>query len=183
MSHHVRRLEWRVHIEDENRVDWPSSIPFRYLLPNLERIIIHAHMRPPSSYEVLLDAVYLALPMVRLERREMPDINLSFDMAYTFSGIMFESPFLGNITTEDALDEHELVIRDVMADEEFIELAMADELEIDIQAMTTVLLRCARAHEQAWFEKLQRNRLARQRETAPDQSGSEDGQDQQAEQS
>ncbi len=170
LKNNVRRLEWRVHIHDQNREDWKSSIPsIGNLFPNLEQVVIHAHMRPPSSYDVLLDGVYLALPVVLLSR-EMPDIQLSFDMAYTFSGIMFESPFLGDITTEDALDEHELVIRDVMADEEFIELAMEQGAEFDMQALTTVLLRCARAHEQVWFEKLQRKRLARQTATTAGQS-------------
>ena len=181
LKHHVRRLELRVHMEDENRVDWPSSVPsIGDIFPNLETVMIHAHMRPPSSYEVLLDGVYLAFPVVRLEKRTSPNIQLSFDMAYTFSGVMFESPFLGSISTEDALDEHELVIRDLMADEEFIELAIASENEVDIQAMTTILVRCARAHEQAWFDKLRRNQERRQRELATQQSESEAGQSEQA---
>jgi hypothetical protein len=163
MKGSVRRLEWRVHILGDNRVDWIASIGIiGNLFPRLEKVVIHAHMRPPDSYEKLIDGIYVALPMVRLAQREMPRIQLSIDLAYIYSGVMFESPFMGEITTEDALEEHELVIKDVIADDEFIALALAPEL--DIQSMITALLRCARAHEQAWFEKLQRKRIARLRE-------------------
>ena len=75
---------------------------------------------------------------------------------------MFQSPFLGEITTEDARDEHELVLRDLINDAEFIELALAEEP--DTQLMIGTLLRCARAHEQAWFERLQRKRITRLRQ-------------------
>ncbi|EXJ60255.1 hypothetical protein A1O7_04407 [Cladophialophora yegresii CBS 114405] len=163
MKNDVRRLEWRVHILGDNRVDWIASIGIiGNLFPKLEQVVIHAHMRPPDSYEKLIDGIYVALPMVRLAKREMPNTPLSIDLAYIYSGVMFESPFMGEITTEDALEEHELVLKDVIADDEFITLALAPEL--DIQSMIAALLRCARAHEQAWFEKLQRKRIARLRE-------------------
>ena len=163
LKDNVRRLEWRVHILEDNRVDWIASIGIvGNLFPKLEKIVIHAHMRPPDSYEKLIDGIYIALPMARLSKREMPNLQMSFDLAYIYSGIMFESPFMGEITTEDALEEHELVIKDLIADPEFSELALAQDL--DIQSMIAALLRCARAHEQAWFEKLQRKRVALLRE-------------------
>ena len=169
MKDHVRRLEWRVHILEDNRVDWIASIGIiGNLFPKLEEVVIHAHMRPPDSYEKLIDGIYVALPMVRLGKREMPDLQLSIDLAYIYSGVMFHSPFMGEITTEDALDEHELVIKDLIADPEFIELALAQEL--DIQSMIASLLRCARGHEHAWFEKLQRTRMARLREMEAQQA-------------
>jgi hypothetical protein len=78
---------------------------------------------------------------------------------------MFESPFLGEITTEDALEEHSLVISDLIADPEFILLATTEQ-QLDIQVMIIPLLRCAREHEQSWFEKLQRKRIRQLREQA-----------------
>ena len=169
MKDHVRRLEWRVHILEDNRVDWIASIGIiGNLFPKLDKVIVHAHMRPPDNYEALIDAIYVALPMVRLSKREMPGIQLGIDLAYIYSGVMFESPFMGEITTDDALDEHELVIKDLIDDPEFIDLALASDL--DIQSMIATLLRCARAHEQAWFEKLQRKRVARMRELEAEQA-------------
>jgi hypothetical protein len=165
---HVRRLEWRVHILEDNRVDWIASIGIiGNLFPKLENVVVHAHMRPPDSYEKLIDGIYVALPMVRLGKREMPSIQLNIDLAYIYSGVMFQSPFMGEITTDDARDEHELVIKDLIHDPEFVELALAPDL--DIQSMIAALLRCARAHEQAWFEKLQRKRIARLREMEAEQ--------------
>lgn len=147
---------------EENRFDWVAGIPIvGSIFPKLEEVIIHAHVRPPDSYEKLMDAIYLALPIVRL-KHQSPHLRLSLNMGYITSGVMFESPFLGEITTEDALDEHELVVKDLIADAEFIQLALMPEA--DMQSVIAVVLRCAREHEQSWFEKLQRKRLAKLRE-------------------
>ena len=58
MRNHVRRLEWRVHMLEETRADWtPSIAMIGTLFPNLERLNIHAHMRPPDNYEILIDGM------------------------------------------------------------------------------------------------------------------------------
>ncbi|KAK5045253.1 hypothetical protein LTR84_009359 [Exophiala bonariae] len=150
-----------VHVNDDNRVHWSEGLKsMGDAFPNLKHLTIKAHMRPPNSYELLVDAITLATPIVRYTRdkRDM-EVNLEFD--YTYEDIMFDSPYLGVIRTTDALEEHELVIRDLIEDDAFVEAALSEDE--DEQAMVAALLRTARAHEQSWFEKLQRNRAARQR--------------------
>ncbi len=91
----VRRLDWRVHVLEDNRVDWIASIGIvGTLFPNLEKVVIHAHMRPPDRYEALIDAIYIALPIVRLCKREMPNIQLDINLTYMSEGVMFNSPFV-----------------------------------------------------------------------------------------
>ena len=68
---------------------------------------------------------------------------------------MFASPYLGEIRCSDALEEHELVIRDLLVDPQFCDAAKVRDLDV----MTGILLRIARNHEQPWFAKLQRKRL------------------------
>lgn len=150
-----------VHIGEENRVHWSEGLKsVGDAFSNLQHLTINAHMRPPDSYEKLIDAISLAIPIVQYSRnkRDM-EVKLHFD--YTYEDIMFDSPYLGEIRTTDALEEHELVLRDLIEDDAFIEAALGDDE--DEQAMVAALLRTARAHEQLWFEKLQRNRAARQR--------------------
>lgn len=156
------------HIGEENRVHWTEGLKsVGNAFPNLQQLTINAHMRPPDSYEKLIDAISLAAPVVRFTRdkRDM-EVKLHFD--YTYEDIMFDSPYLGEIRTTDALEEHELVVRDLIEDDAFVEAALSDDE--DEQAMVAALLRIARAHEQVWFEKLQRNRAATQR--AQEQSSS-----------
>lgn len=150
-----------VHIGDENRVQWTDGLEsIGHTFPNLRQLTIKAHMRPPNSYEVLIDAIALSIPMVRYTRdkRDM-EVTMCFD--YTYDDIMFDSPYLGEIRTTDALEEHELVIRDLIEDDAFVEAALSEDE--DEEAMVAALLRTARAHEQQWFQKLQRTRAARHR--------------------
>jgi hypothetical protein len=104
-----------------------------------------------------LKTMVFSKPMPRSVENLLHELN--------YSSVMFESPFLGEITTEDALEEHSLVISDLISDPEFISLATAEQ-QLDIQAMIVALLRCAREHEQSWFEKLQRKRIRHLREQA-----------------
>ena len=157
-----------VHTSEENRVHWIEGLKsVGDAFPNLQHLTINAHMRPPDSYEKLIDAISLAIPIVKYSRdkRDM-EVKLQFD--YTYEDIMFDSPYLGEIRTTDALEEHELVLRDLIEDDAFIEAVLGDDE--DEQAMVAALLRTARAHEQLWFEKLQRNRAARQRAQEQNQS-------------
>ncbi|EXJ94842.1 hypothetical protein A1O1_03240 [Capronia coronata CBS 617.96] len=156
----VRRIELWMHIKDDNRLETGSTMKLIGLgFPNLRQLTVHAHMRPPDSYESLCDAVSLAAAIVRLGRdRRETEVALDFD--YVRHGVMFHSPHLGEIRTEDSLEEHELVVRDLIEDDAFIEAVLADDDDgdADEQAMTAALLRVARSHEQSWFERLQRRR-------------------------
>ncbi|KIX00644.1 uncharacterized protein Z518_09709 [Rhinocladiella mackenziei CBS 650.93] len=119
-------------------------------------------MRPPDSYEKLIDALSLASPIVRLSR-DKPQIEVKMDFDYIYSDVIFDSQHLGEITTDDALEEHELVLQDLIEDDAFVEAVLGEGNEEG--EMIAALLRVARAHERPWTEKLQRKRLARLRET------------------
>lgn len=172
---HVRRLEYWVHIDEDTRADWGASLSLvRHVFPNVKHLVIHAHVRPPDSYEKLVDGIYLALPIIRLKHAH-GDLDLTMNFDYIYHDVMFESPFLGEITTEDALEEHELVVRDMIKDDEFIHEALYERE--DGHALTLILVRIARAHEERWFQKLQRRRLDQllQRERERNQSQQDGG--------
>jgi hypothetical protein len=148
----VRNLILYIHIDDENRFEWAASTAILLnCAPRLREVTIHNHMRPPMSYEHLVDGLFFAAPLVRLPSR----INTTLKFDYTFEDVMFASPYLGEIRCSDALEEHELVIRDLLVDPQFCDAAKVRDLEM----MTGILLRIARNHEQPWFAKLQRKRL------------------------
>ncbi|KIV81838.1 hypothetical protein PV11_03989 [Exophiala sideris] len=157
----IRRLVLWVHIQDDNRFHWSEGIEQAGIaFSSLDELIIHAHMRPPDSYERLTDAVDLATPTVRLGTRR-PKLKITLHFDYAYHEVMFDSPYLGEITTHDSLEQHELVLRDLIEDDAFVEAALSRE--DDEQAATAALLRVARAHEQPWFEKLNRRRQERLR--------------------
>ena len=148
-----RNLALYVHLNEQNRIEWAVSIlNLAVESPKLANITLHNHMRPPMSYEHLVDGLFFAVPLVSMPK-QISQI-LIFD--YILEDVMFASPFLGEIKCSDALEEHELVIRDLLVDDEFNAAAAVKDLEV----MTGALLRIARSHEQPWFAKLQRRRLA-----------------------
>lgn len=148
-----RNLTLYVHLNEQNRIEWAVSILNLALeSPKLADITMHNHMRPPMSYEHLVDALFFAVPLVSMPKR----ISQTLVFDYILEDVMFASPFLGEIKCSDALEEHELVIRDLLVDDEFNAAAAVRDLEV----MTGALLRIARSHEQPWFAKLQRRRLA-----------------------
>lgn len=150
-----------VHIRDENRVHWSEGLKaVGDAFSHLKHLTIKAHMRPPNSYELLIDSIALAAPVVRYTR-DKRDMEVTLEFDYNSEDIMFDSPYLGVIRTTDALEEHELVIRDLIEDDAFVEAVLSEDE--DEHAMVAALLRTARAHEQSWFEKLLRNRAARRR--------------------
>lgn len=149
----AQRMTLYLHLDEANRVGW--SLALTSLLQagrNVEHLTIHNHMRPPMNYENLVDGIFFAAPLVA--NPSPASRTLHFD--YIFEDVMFASPFLGEIKCSDALEEHELVIRDLLVDDEFATAAT----QKDEEAMTGALLRIARSHEQPWFAKLQRRRLA-----------------------
>ena len=148
-----RNLELHIHLNEENRIEWAvSALNLTLESPKLTNLTVHNHMRPPLSYEHLVDGLFFAVPLVSMPSH----INQTLKFDYLFEDVMFASPFLGEIHCSDALEEHELVIRDLIVDEQFKAAAAVRDLEV----MTGILLRIAREHEQPWFAKLQRKRLA-----------------------
>lgn len=150
-----RNLCLYIHLNEENRIEWAGSVlNLTVESPQLTKLTLHNHMRPPMSYEHLVDGIFFSVPLVSLPQRIYQNATLKFD--YIYEDVMFASPFLGEIKCSDALEEHELVIKDLLLDEQFRAAANARDLEV----MTGALLRIARGHEQPWFAKLQRRRLA-----------------------
>ena len=149
----VRKTTLYVHLDEDNRFNWMLALgDLLDALPNLSELTIHNHMRPPMNYENLVDSIFFAAPLVTSNRGPLR----TFHFDYIFEDVMFASPFLGEIKCSDALQEHEMVIRDLLIDRDF---ARAAE-ERDIEAMTGALLSAARSYEQRWFARLQRKRLA-----------------------
>lgn len=141
-----------IHLDLDERHWWMTALKkINMIFPGLRQLSLHYHMRPPTSYDHLEDGVYVAAPLVILPSHIQQ--NLHFD--YIYEDVMFESPILGEIRCSDALDEHELVIRDLLVDPNFRSGAYSDDMDL----MTAALLRIVRNHEQPWFEKLQRRRL------------------------
>lgn len=147
-----RNLILYMHLNDDNRVEWADSVHIFFKdAPQLVNVTMHAHMRPPMSYEHLIDGLFFAVPLISLPSR----ITTTLKFDYVFEDVMFASPYVGEIRCSDALEEHELVIRDLLVDQEFCAAARSWNLEV----MTGILVRIARKHEQPWFAKLQRRRL------------------------
>lgn len=166
---HYRQLMLYIHLNDDNRIEWAvACLNLAVDSPRLINLVMHNHMRPPMSYEHLIDGLFFAVPLVTMPRR----ISQTLKFDYIFEDVMFASPWLGEIKCSDALDEHELVIRDMMVDPAFVAAAVVRDLE----AMTGILLRIARSHEQPWFAKLQRRRVE---ELARQEGQSENGGSQQ----
>ncbi|KAK5276688.1 hypothetical protein LTR40_011318, partial [Exophiala xenobiotica] len=110
---------------------------------------------------VLSDAMALAAPIVRLGRdKSATKVTLKFN--YSCHRVILDSPQLGRITTADSVEEHELVLQDLIEDDAFVEAALAQDE--DEQAMAAALLRVVRSHEQPWFEKLGRRREQERRQ-------------------
>ncbi|KAJ9603524.1 hypothetical protein H2200_011710 [Cladophialophora chaetospira] len=147
MNEHIKRLEWRVHMLAHNRMDWLASIAIiGAQFPNLEKLVIHAHMHAPERLDYrLFDSLYFALPIVRLKQR-MPNLKLDFDLAYKSPVSTITSTSLGQITAADALKQHEEMIKDLVVDGVFVAPVLAQDL--DRAAMERALFRCARVRGQ-----------------------------------
>jgi hypothetical protein len=152
----VHTLSLYLHLDEDNRQEW--SVALLMILeacPNLKRLDLHNHMRPPTSYEFLTDAVFFGAPlaMVDLTTRGVRT-NIHYD--YIFEDVIFATVHLGDIKCSDALEEHSSVVRDLIADPEFKAAAPVQAYE----TMITRLVAIARQYEQPWLERLQRKRLA-----------------------
>jgi len=158
LNGNVGRLELWAHIQEKNRMQWRTGIQtLATSFSNLQELIIHAHMRPLDDNHKLVDSIAIAVPVVRL-RRDKPDIKVTIDFSYTFKKCVLDNPFLHHITTEDSLDHHELVLRDLIEDGDFVAAALAEEE--DEYAYLRALLRISRIHQQSWFDKIRSKMFA-----------------------
>ncbi|KAJ9655928.1 hypothetical protein H2198_005276 [Neophaeococcomyces mojaviensis] len=190
LKNNVTKLILHVHYNSYNL--YGSLVEMSELtknFPKLKHLRINYHMRPPISYQNLFDAMYLTVPILILppplnrpflvQRDELlpPDehhAQMKVDdrpgttvyTAYMKQEPLFEALFLGEVTTEDAIDEHTAVIRALFHDPEYIAAAkqvVTEEGTIrdpaGVDEIEQRLLRIARAYERNWSAKLHRRRM------------------------
>lgn len=212
----VSRLVLYVHFGENNHFSWCVRLfELMKAFPALKCLNIEYHMRPPISYDNLQDVVYFYIPLLALpspfnpprfvvkdtEREEgtramdggypttdgVPGMTLHTQ--YMKRELLFQAHFLGDITTDDAHDEHTFVIRDLFTDPTFLattHLVLQDNQDmidasvaaafppkqyseallkrgfwhpLHLPALQHALLSIARRHERPWFERLQRKRV------------------------
>lgn len=148
----VTKLALYIHATDDNRHEWMALLStLNKTFPRLKYLSIHNHMRPPVSHDNLVDAVYIAGPLATL-----PDkITQTLYFAYLRDETMFEEARIGRIRTSDAIEEHEMVIRDTIADPEFRRAAAVR----DLNGMATRLLDIAQRYQETWLQKLYERRF------------------------
>jgi len=148
------KLVLYVHFDHTNHFLWTMRIfELQETFPNLKHLDINYHMRPPISYDNLLDAIYLSIPVLGLQapfnkpthlrpnserapsswyddarsakRIVATDVRpgTTIHTSYMQSGTLFEAHFLGRITTADAIDEHSSVIRSLFSDPTYVSAA------------------------------------------------------------
>ena len=107
-------------------------------------------MRPPIGFQDLSDAVFVTGPVALFPKILIPLIQF----AYIEGDEMFSTKKLGTIYYHDALETHGLVMKALIDDKEFQELARNWNLE----PMTNRLMRIAQMHEEPWLESIRRSR-------------------------
>ncbi|RMZ85480.1 hypothetical protein DV737_g746, partial [Chaetothyriales sp. CBS 132003] len=141
---------------------------------NLRSVNLYNHMRPPLSYENMMDAIFFAAPIILADLRHRHiSSNIMFD--YIYEDVMFVTHLLGDIYCSDALEEHSAVVRDLIADPAFERAAR----EHDSDTMAARLVGIARNYEQVWLERLQRKRreeLAREAQADANAGSAREGQ-------
>jgi hypothetical protein len=147
----LRQLKLTVHLNDNNREQWRlelRALPATF--PKLEHVEIRQHMRPPIGFRNLSDAVYIAGPVALFPKTLIPLIQF----AYIEDDEMFSTEELGTIYYHDALETHGLVMKALIDDKEFQDLAKDWSLE----PMINRLMRIAQMHEEPWLEGIRRSR-------------------------
>lgn len=156
--------------------------------PRLRHLRVNYHMRPPISYQNLLDAMYLTIPILLLpppldkplfvvndellpaeeHRKGMvvdPRPGTTIYTTYMKQETLFEAHFLGDITTDDAIEDHTSVIRALFDHPDYVAAAkqvVAGDIVRDPANMEDIqqaVMHVARGFERPWFEKLQRRRM------------------------
>lgn len=217
----VRKLVIYIHFNHDNHLLWCMRLfELQAAFPKATHISIEYHMRPPSSYNNVLDVVLFYIPLLELGSKFSPpryvvksndraessfyrieesakvlvpctshEPGLAIHTSYMVSEPLFQAEFLGEIWTEDAIDEHTGVVRDLFHNAPFITVAhrlvMSNREAIDtwiaaaygpgkaphefmqyglpdkthMPALHQALLTVARNHERPFFEKLQKRRI------------------------
>lgn len=211
----VTKIVLYIHFQNQNEMAWYNRlVELNRILPGLRHIAINYHMRPPTSYSELADAIYMSMPLFALDppfnkplyvvtehNRSKhclrcidgqlipstdPRQGLSIHTAYKERDILFSSEFLGDVTTDDVIDEHTSVVRALFDDENYIaasNLFLASDTYhrpwrnyppwkiprtevpgelINIRggrALHDALVQVSHRFEKPWFEKLQRRRI------------------------
>lgn len=158
LAANLRTLTLTSHIDIDNCLLWNDSLSKlcqRLARLSLTRITMHHHMQPPSSYEHLWPGIYYVAPLLKQPHPPPRPIAVDLRFDYRADYVMFQSPFLGEVMCSDALQEHEMVLRELLEDGQF-RAGVEGERDED---MTLALERVARKHERSWFRSLQRRRM------------------------
>lgn len=214
----ISKVVMYVHFNEYNHFHWCMRLfELQKAFPALKCLNIEYHMRPPISYDNLQDVVYFYIPLLALPSPFNPvrfvvmDKDRTDGMKVTEGGttyptsdgkpgmtlhtqymkqeLLFQAHFLGDITTDDAIDEHTYVVRDLFTDPTFLATthrvleSNRDMIEATVAAaypprmyplemksrgfwnpthlpaLQHALLSIARRHERPWFERLQRKRV------------------------
>lgn len=211
----ITRIVLYIHLQNQNEMAWYTRlVEINRILPGLRHIAINYHMHAPASYNELGDGIYMSMPLFALNppfnkplyvvtepnRSETcarrigekiipstdPRPGVSIHTAYRKREILFSSAFLGDVTTDDVIDEHTSVIRALFEDEAYVSAANLF-LESDDyhrpwrtygpytiprtevpgelimvrggRALLDALVQVSRRFERPWFEKLQKRRI------------------------
>lgn len=184
------------------------------ILPGLRHIAINYHMAPPMSYAELADAIFVSMPIFdlnplfnrplyvatsqsrskacsrnidgRIVPATDPQPGLTIHTAYKGRDILFSSELLGEVSTDDVIDEHTLVVRTLFQDEDYIAAASLflssdvyherwkrykawefprTEVPGEIisvrggRALYDAIEQISHRYERPWFERLQKKRI------------------------
>lgn len=211
----ITKLMLYIHFTKQNEVAWyVRLLQLNDITPNLRHLAINYHMRPPSSYDNLANAIYMSMPLLALNppfnrplyvvkeqdrtdacvRRSNgrtipctdPQPGVTIHTAYRRRSVLFSSDFLGEITTDDAIDEHTAVIRALFINDAYTtaaEVFIASDTchrgwgslppyqipRVEVpgelinirggRALYESLLHVAHQLEKPWFEKLQKRKV------------------------
>lgn len=217
----IKKLVLYIHFNHDNHLLWCMRLfELQAAFRNITHVSVEYHMRPPSSYNNVLDVVLFYMPLLELSSnlsppryvltsRDRPESTfrlvekpvqalvpctsqepgLVIHTSYMVNEPLFQAEFLGEVWTEDAIDEHTGVVRDLFHNASFIatahQVVSSNRESIDewvsaahepgnapqqflqsgfpdkthMPVLHQALLMVARNHERPFFEKLQRRRV------------------------
>lgn len=69
LCNNVQNMMLYVHLTTDTQIPWMRALDqLHSVFPQVKKIKIHYHMRPPISYEFLMDALYLTIPILSWPR-------------------------------------------------------------------------------------------------------------------
>lgn len=211
----ISRIVLYIHIQDENEMAWYMRlIELHQIFPALNHIAINYHMAAPLGYSELSDAIFMSMPLFDLNapfNRPLyvssnqarsknctdiingqlipstdPQPGLTIHTAYKKHELLFSSELLGDVGTEDVIDEHTQVIRSLFEDPDYIAAANTflasdfyhqpwrrygpfkiprAEVPNEVlrirggRALYSAIEHISHRYERPWFERLQMKRL------------------------